>query len=90
MSLPSPSRPGSLVFKMGGSEPKKGRVTGRTIILPPVPQTPCTLAFERGDGRKGGLNRNSLFPKVIFVTFGVFKILFGVIKILFGVIQEER
>ena len=53
-SLPSPSRPGSLVFKMGGSEPKKGRVTGGTIILPPVPQTPCTSAFERGDGRKGG------------------------------------
>ena len=33
-SLPSPSRPGSLVFKMGGSEPKKGRVTGGTIIFP--------------------------------------------------------
>ena len=54
ISLPSPSRPGSLVFKMGGSEPKKGRVTGGIIILPPVPQTPCTSAFERGDGRKGG------------------------------------
>jgi len=30
------------------------------------------------------------FPKVIFVTFGVFKILFGEFKFLFGVIQEER
>ena len=53
-SLPSPSRPGSLVFKMWGSETKKGRVMGGIIILPPVPQTPCTSAFERGDGRKGG------------------------------------
>ena len=48
MSLPSPSRLGSLVFKMGGSELKKGRVTGGTFVFPPVPQTPCTSAFERG------------------------------------------
>ena len=94
-SLPSPSRPGSLIFggtklhttshwsltfnwhtpvriknktvnqngslqlwsesqKMGGRKLKNGRVTGGKIILPPVPQTPCTSAFERGHGRKGG------------------------------------
>ncbi len=66
-SLPSPSRPGSLILplgsyapllsesqKMGGRKLKNGRVTGGKIILPPVPQTPCTSAFERGDGSKGG------------------------------------
>ena len=66
-SLPYPSRPGSLILplgsyaplwsesqKMGGHKLKNGRVTGGKIILPPVPQTPCTSAFERGDGRKGG------------------------------------
>jgi len=66
-SLPSPSRPGSLILplgsyaplwsesqKMGGRKLKNGRVTGGKIILPPVPQTPCTSAFERGHGRKGG------------------------------------
>ena len=65
-SLPSPSRPGSLILplgsyaplwsesqKMGGHKLKNGRVTGGKIILPPVPQTPCTSAFEGGDGRKG-------------------------------------
>ena len=45
---------GPLFSKCEGANPKKGRVTGGTIILPPVPQTPCTSAFERGDGRKGG------------------------------------
>ena len=66
-SLPSPSRPGSLILplgsyaplwsesqKMGGHKLKNGRVTGGKIILPPVPQTPCTSAFERGHGSKGG------------------------------------
>ncbi len=66
-SLPSPSRPGSLILplgsyaplwsesqKMGGHKLKNGRVTGGEIILPPVPQTPCTSAFEGGDGSKGG------------------------------------
>ena len=67
LSLPSPSRPGSLILplgsyaplwsesqKMGGRKLKNGRVTGGKIILPPVPQTPCTSAFEGGHGRKGG------------------------------------
>ena len=40
--------------KMGGRKLKNGRVTGGKIILPPVPQTPCTSAFEGGHGRKGG------------------------------------
>ena len=64
-SLPSPSRPGSVnqngslqlwseSQKMGGRKLKNGRVTGGKIILPPVPQTPCTSAFEGGDGSKGG------------------------------------
>ena len=67
ISLTSPSRPGSLILplgsyaplwsesqKMGGRKLKNGRVTGGKIILPPVPQTPCTSAFERGHGSKGG------------------------------------
>ena len=67
LSLPSPSRPGSLILplgsyaplwsesqKMGGRKLKNGRVTGGKIILPPMPQTPCTSAFEGGHGRKGG------------------------------------
>jgi hypothetical protein len=38
-------------------------------------------------GREGKIAISNS-PKVIFVTFGVFKILFGVIYITFGEIQE--
>ena len=47
--------------RWGSARTKNGRVTGGTITLPPVPQTLCTSAFERGDGRKGGQNQQSLF-----------------------------
>jgi hypothetical protein len=35
-------------------------------------------------------NKRSLFPEVIFVTFGEIKFLFGVIEITFGETQEAR